>query len=62
VQVIRDTVHLKVAAARLNASFGKTQILYFKLKTQEAEFEQSNQSFYSETILLTEMNADLKLK
>jgi hypothetical protein len=62
VQVIDDTVHLKVAAARLNASFGKTQVLFFKLKTQHAEFEQGNQSFSSEATLLTEMNADLKVK
>jgi hypothetical protein len=62
VQVIGDTVHLKLAAARLNASFGKTQVLFFKLKNQKAEFEQANQSFSSEAILLTEMNADLKVK
>jgi hypothetical protein len=62
VQVIGDTVHLKLAAARLNASFGKTQVLFFKLKHQNAEFEQANQSFSSEAILLTEMNADLKVK
>jgi hypothetical protein len=62
VQVIGDTVHLKVAAARLNASFGKTQVLFFKLKSQKAEFEQANQSFSAEAALLTEMNADLKVK
>lgn len=62
VQVIGDTVHLKIAAARLNASFGKTQILFFKLKTQNAEFEQANQSFSTETAMLTEMNADLKVR
>jgi hypothetical protein len=62
VQVIGDTVHLKVAAARLNASFGTTQVLFFKLKKQNAEFEQANQSFSAEAALLTEMNADLKVK
>lgn len=62
VQVVGDTVHLKVAAARLNASFGKTQVLFFKLRTQNAEFEQANQSFSSEAALLTEMNVDLKVK
>lgn len=62
VQVVGDTVHLKVAAARLNASFGKTQVLFFKVKSQNAEFEQANQSFSSEAALLTEMNADLKAK
>jgi hypothetical protein len=62
VQVVGDTVHLKVAAARLNAAFGKTQVLFFKLKSEKAEFEQANQSFSSEAALLTEMNADLKIK
>ena len=62
VQVVGDTVHLKVAAARLNASFGKTQVLFFKLKQEKAEFEQANQSFSAEAALLTEMNADLKVK
>jgi hypothetical protein len=62
VQVVGDTVHLKVAAARLDASFGKTQVLFFKLKNQNAEFEQANQSFSAEAALLTEMNVDLKVK
>jgi hypothetical protein len=62
VEVIGDTVHLKIAAARLDASFGKTQVLFFNLKTQKAEFEQANQSFAAEVALLTEMNADLKVK
>jgi hypothetical protein len=62
VEVVGDTVHLKLAAARLNASFGKTQVLFFKLQSQKAEFEQANQSFSAEAALLTEMNADLKVK
>lgn len=62
VQVVGDTVHLKLAAARLDASFGKTQVLFFKLKSQNAAFEQANQSFSAEAALLTEMNADLKVK
>lgn len=62
IEVKGDTVHLKLAAARLDASFGKTQVLFFKLKNQNAEFEQANQSFSAEAALLTEMNADLKVK
>jgi hypothetical protein len=62
VEVVGDTVHLKVAAARLDASFGKTQVLFFKLKTQNAQFEQANQSYSAEAALLAEMNADLKAK
>jgi hypothetical protein len=62
VQVVGDTVQLKLAAARLNASFGKTQVLFFKLKSQDAAFEQANQSFAAEAALLAEMNADLRVK
>lgn len=62
VQVVGDTVHLKLAAARLDASFGKTQVLFVKVKNQNAQFEQANQSFSAEAALLTEMNADLKVK
>ena len=62
VQLVGDTVHLKVAAARLDASYGKTQVLFVKVSTQSAEFEQANQSFSTEAALLTEMNADLKVK
>ena len=62
VQVVGDTVHLKLAAARLDASFGQTQVLFFKLKNQKAGFEQANQSFSAEAALLQEMNADLKVK
>jgi hypothetical protein len=62
VRVEGDTVHLDVAAARLDASYGRTQVLFFKLKNQKAEFEQANQSFSTEAALLTEMNADLKVK
>jgi hypothetical protein len=62
VEVKGDTVHLRVAAARLDASFGRTQVLFFKLKNQDAAFEQANQSFSAEAALLTEMNAELKVK
>jgi hypothetical protein len=62
VQVVGDTVHLKMAAARLDASYGKIQVLFFKVKTENAEFEQASQSFSVEAALLTEMNADLKVK
>jgi len=62
VQVVGDTVHLKLAAARLDASFGRTQVLFFKLRKQDAQFEQANQSYSTEAALLAEMNADLKSK
>ena len=62
VQVVGDTVHLKVAAARLDASFGRTQVLFFKLKKQNAAFEQANKSYSTEAAILADMNADLKTK
>jgi hypothetical protein len=62
VQVVGDTVHLRVAAARLDASYGRTQVLFFKLKRQDAEFEQANQSYAAEAALLASVNAELKAK
>lgn len=62
VEVVGDTVHLKLACARLDASFGTTQVLFVKVKQQNADFEQANQTFAAEEALLTEMNADLKIK
>jgi hypothetical protein len=62
VEVEGDTVHLRLAAARLDASYGLTQVLFFKLKKQKAEFQQANQSFATEASLLQEMNHDLKTK
>jgi hypothetical protein len=62
VEVVGDTVRLKLAAARLSAEFGKTQVLFVKVKKQNAQFEQANQSFSAEGAMLTEMNAPLKAK
>lgn len=62
VQVVGDTVHLKLAAARLDAKFGLTQVLFFKIKSQDAKFEQANQSLSTEAAMLAEMNGDLKAK
>jgi hypothetical protein len=62
VEVVGDTVRLKLAAARFDARFGKVQVLFFKVKNQEARFEQANSSLSAEAALLAEMNADLKVK
>jgi hypothetical protein len=62
VQVVDDAVHLKLAAARLDASYGRTQVLFFKLKNQHAAFEQANQSYVTEAGLLADLNGDLKAK
>lgn len=62
VEVVGDTVHLKLAAARLDAKFGLTQVLFFKIKSQDATFEQANRSLSTETAMLIDMNGDLKTK
>lgn len=62
VEVVGDTVHLKIAAARLDARFGMTQVLFFKIKSQDATFEQANKSLATETAMLVDMNGDLKAK
>ncbi|MEM8557283.1 MAG: hypothetical protein AAGG50_05605 [Bacteroidota bacterium] len=62
VQVVGDTVHLRMAAARLDASYGRTQVLFFKINKQHATFEQANLSFSTEAALLADMNAALKVK
>ena len=62
VEIVGNTVKLKLAAARLDASFGKTQVLFVKVKQQHARFEQANQSYSAEAGLLEEMNTDLKTK
>lgn len=60
VEVKGDTVHLRMVSARLDASFGKTQVLFFKIKKQNAAFEQTNQSYATEASLLEDMNEALK--
>jgi hypothetical protein len=62
VEVVGDTVRVKLAVARLDASFGKTQVLFFNIKNQSAKFEQANQTYSADAVLLAEMNADLKVK
>ncbi len=60
--VVGDKVELKLAAARLDASYGMTQVLFFKLKKQEATFEQANQTLVTEMSLLEDLNGDLRAK
>ncbi len=62
VEVEGDTVHLKLAAARLDASYGLTQVLFFKVKKQHAAFEHANQAFTVNASLLSEINSALKMK
>jgi hypothetical protein len=62
VSVVGDQVHLKMASARFDASFGTTQVLFFKLSKQQAEFQSVSESLSAQASLLTEMNGDLKVK
>jgi hypothetical protein len=57
-----NVVRLSLAAARLNADYGRTQVLFFKLTKQRAKFEQASQKFSADVDLLADMNADLKVK
>lgn len=62
VEVVDDQVYLKVASARFDASFGKTQVLFFKVTQEHAKFEAANQALSASSALLTEMNDGLKAK
>lgn len=62
VEVVGDTVHLRLAIARLDASFGTTQVLFFRVSKENAEFESARQTYSAEVAMLDDMNADLKNK
>jgi hypothetical protein len=62
VEVKDDTVYLRLVAARLSAAFGRTQVLFFKVKESSAEFEQANQAFATDAAALEELNLELKAK
>lgn len=62
VQVVGDQVHLKMASARFDASFGTTQVLFFKLSQEHATFQSASTSLSAQADLLTDMNGDLKVK
>ncbi len=55
-------VRLNMAAARLNADYGRTQVLFFKLTKEKARFEQVSQKFSADIDLLADMNGDLKAR
>ena len=62
VQVAGDQVTMKLASARFNASFGKTQVLFFKVTKQAAKFESASSDLSATSSLLIEMNDGLKTK
>ena len=53
---------LNMVAARFDASYGKTQVLFFKVKNSEAKFNAQKQSFLANSELLEAMNIELKAK
>lgn len=53
---------LKMAAARFDASYGRTQILFFKIKKQDATFQMANSKLLADSSLLESMNDALKNK
>jgi len=62
VDVVGDQVHMKMASARFDASFGTTQVLFFKLSKQQAQFQSVSESLSAQASLLADLNADLKVK
>ena len=57
-----DHTRLNMVAARFDAAFGKTQILFFRIKDAETKFHAHNQSFLINSELLSAMNVELKVK
>jgi len=53
---------LRIAAARLDARFGRTQVLFFKVTNQTAKFEGTNSTLRGIVSILHDMNAPLKAK
>ncbi len=62
VEVNGDQVTLKLVSARFNASFGRTQVMFFKVGKEHAKFDAANQNWTADAGLLTEMNEGLKTK
>lgn len=62
VDMVDDQVHLSMASARFNASFGSTQVLFFKLSNEQAQFQSVSESLSAQADLLTDLNGDLKTR
>jgi len=62
VEVLGDQVSLRLASARFSASFGRTQVLFFKVSKQTAKFDAANQTLSADSALLVDMNDGLKTK
>jgi hypothetical protein len=62
VQVTGNRVQVRLAAARFDASYGQTQVLFFKIKQEHAAFQSASGTYSTQADLLTEMNTALKAK
>jgi hypothetical protein len=62
VQVTNDNVQVKVASARFDASYGQTQVLFFKIKQEHAGFQSASGTYSTQTDLLADVNGALKAK
>jgi hypothetical protein len=62
VEVNNNNVQVRLAAARFDASYGATQVLFFKIKQEHAAFQSASGTYSTQADLLTEMNATLKAK
>jgi hypothetical protein len=62
VEVVGDQVTLRLASARFDASFGRTQVLFFKVIEQHVTFNAAKQSLSTSSNLLIDMNQGLKAK
>lgn len=62
VEEVGNQTRLRMAAARFDASYGKTQVLFFKIKKADASFDARNMSFLANSELLEEMNVQLRVK
>jgi hypothetical protein len=62
VDIQGDLVRVSMASARLDASFGTIQVLFFKVTNQDAKFESASGKFSAQSGLITDMNSDLQTK
>lgn len=58
----RDRVRMHLAAARFDASFGRKQVLFFKVTRQHAKFEMASAGMAADAPLLRMTNEALKNK
>ena len=62
VDVKNDQVELSLASARFGASYGRTQVLFFKITDKQATFSSASETLSTNTDLLETMNSGLKDK